>query len=355
MKLYHLSDLHLGASAPSFSAGKRDALVLKKLKEILRKAENEGVFAIILAGDIFDSNAVLTTLARSFFEILCEFPELCFVLIPGGGSFHQGEISGHDAFGPDSVYLRPEIKPYLEAQHINLLTPDNSATLIDFSGKKIGFYAGFFAFPDVSLFPSADYHVAIMHGAFGPNQAYETPLPQEVLSSFDYLALGHYHGFKKLAENAFYSGAFVQFEYLPGEKALSGYLEVSLAPKGLLVERKVLEGAPSFLRLRIMSENDLDKIKNLDFEHTFLRVESYLENFKEELAALCKHFPGHIQIAEGAEIPKADLIFYQTFEKLLDEVPDELQDEVREFVLYGLLVSQKPSTLKSFLEEKYLK
>ncbi|OAG28205.1 metallophosphoesterase family protein [Thermodesulfatator autotrophicus] len=352
MKLYHLSDLHLGAVPSGRSAGEHINLVLTKLKEILSRAEDVPV--VLFAGDTFDSNAVSSSVAREFFNLLSNFPAINFVLIPGGGHKNESEISGHDAYTADSIYRRPEISAFFRKENIHLLSPETPSKVISVSDKKLAIYAGFFDFPEEEIIPEADYHIALLHGAFGSNEQYEKPLKSNLLERYHYLALGHYHRFKKLAENAFYAGAFIPFEFLANTQAEGGFLEVDLSAKPPQILRHTFDDAPLYLRLQIHSEEDLERLKNLDFTKAFVRIDSYLEFYEDELSRLCSHFEEKITISEGARLNSPDDLVLQIINELLQSVPEEIQAEVREFLLYGLMVSRQPRELKEFLIKRFL-
>ena len=70
MKLYHLSDLHIGVEPPILGKGAHQRIVMQKLQEVIDHAKKENVKFIVIAGDIFDSNALPSSLVLEFFEIL---------------------------------------------------------------------------------------------------------------------------------------------------------------------------------------------------------------------------------------------------------------------------------------------
>ena len=73
---------------------------------------------------------------------------------------------------------------------------------------------------NASLYAAGDYNIFVSHGAissikeFRMNEFNELIIPVNVLSkNFDYIALGHYHKFTKLADNAYYSGSTEKFSF----------------------------------------------------------------------------------------------------------------------------------------------
>ena len=329
-------------------------LVKKKLAQVIEEARREGVEFILLAGDTFDSNALPTSWVLEFLEILGSAPDLRFVLLPGGGGLHQEEISGHDAYTRDSLYRRPEIRAYLENKnHLFLLTPENPVLV--FKEKGLAFYGGFFHYPRSPLVEGIPYHLAVMHGAFGERASLgEISLKTSQAQNYHYLALGHYHRFKKVSERAYYSGAFVQFEYPPFGEAQSGFLEVKLEEGTPRASFRTLEDAPRFLSCQIFTEEDLERLRSLDFTHTFVKIVAYLEDWEEALKDLLQGHPSQIRVGAEAKVKRETLFFKETLEKILQEkIPEEWRSEVEEILLFALGISTRRSEFEGFLKDKF--
>ena len=84
---------------------------------------------------------------------------------------------------------------------------------------------------------SADYNIFMSHGAvtgikeFKMNEFNELFIPTTALSKeFNYIALGHYHTYTKIGENAFYSGSSerLTFAEVEGKKGC-----IEIAPENL--------------------------------------------------------------------------------------------------------------------------
>gem|GEM_PF-3560067 len=359
MKIYHLADLHLGVNPPLLGEREHTRITLRKLDEVISKAQKEGVKFIVFAGDIFDSNALPTSLAKEFFELLARNQGLYFVLLPGGGQRHEDEISGHDAYTRDSLYHRLEIRSYFEHfNHLKLLTPEQPVAL--FREEGVAFYGGFFDLPRTTPQTEARFHVAVMHGAFGERRDFgEVNLASEKTLFYDYLALGHYHRFKPVTEKAAYSGAFVQFEFLPYKDGTSGYLEVELSSSPLRLQYHTFEDAPRFIYHRVFSDKDLELLRRLDsnsYQYFYVKIVSYLQKFEQQIKSFKERWGERIQIGAEAPIRKEESsIFVSILEEILrDKVPEEYRREVEEFLLYGLLVSYQKAHLERFLKHRFL-
>ncbi|HXG42221.1 MAG TPA: metallophosphoesterase, partial [Dehalococcoidia bacterium] len=95
-RLVHTSDLHLGAAYGSWHGRDVDH-GLPLLERVLAAALAEEADALLLVGDIFDSNRVGEALVAAVARLLTALP-LPVVFLPGN----------HDCYTADSVYRRLE-------------------------------------------------------------------------------------------------------------------------------------------------------------------------------------------------------------------------------------------------------
>ncbi len=326
---------------------------MEKLRRVIERARREGVRFVVFAGDTFDSNALPSSIPTEFFELLSRATDINFVILPGGGSLHSEEVSGHDAYTEDSLYRRLEVRSFfVTSDNLRLLTPEEPVAVF---GSEAAFYGGFFDYPRVRKVSEVRYHIAVIHGAFGRRSEFdEKPLDHPSLSFYHYIALGHYHSFKRVSERAAYSGAFVQFEFLPYGDATSGYIEVDLSSDPPEITYIPFEDAPKFLYLKVLSERDLEKLRGLDFESSFVRITEYLEEFREDLEELKRRYPERVRINEGAEVKRDSLILLEILDEILKRrVPEHLREEVSEVLHYGLRLSLRRAEFERFLREKY--
>ena len=353
MRLFHLSDLHIGVNSRLGVDGHKNE-VMRHLKGVLETAQKEGVDFVVFAGDVFDSNAVPTSFVMEFFETLAGFSDVNFVIIPGGGAHHEGEVTGHDAYTSDSVYRRVDVVSFVEgAGNIFLLTPDKPSVKV----KDAAFYAGFFGYPRSGVISDAFYHIAVLHGAFGKSEDRGEEPIDPMVDKYHYIALGHYHGFKRLADNAAYSGAFVQFEFLPHRDAVSGYVAVELGGGKPLVEHRVLEDAPCFVRMEVKAPEDVEEIERLLESGARVRLISYFDEYRDAVSKLKRSYKEFLEVADGAEISGGDFGFADVLDEVISEaVPYELAGDVKELLLYGLRIASKRGAkrdLELFLREHF--
>ena len=348
LRLFHLSDLHIGVRNQILGERGHLETVVRELGKIVRKAEDEGVKFVVIAGDIFDSNAVVDSYVKKFFKILGDHSGVNFVLIPGGGERSEEGLSGHDAYVDRSVYRRPEVVSLIESMdNVYLLTPRNRVVNIE----DVVFSAGFFDL--APIVKEGNYRIAVMHGAYGGRSEFnEIPLTSEFLSSFDYVALGHYHTHSRLAENAAYSGALVQFEFIGGKSAIGGCLDVEIS-NGKCEIRFIESDSPGFEIGRVLSEEDLSGVVSLLKQGSMVRISSYLEDFEDELVKLKSEFGRQLLINDAGKIERNNFPLIEVLTELLDEVPAEYRDQVEDIILFGLFTSPTSKEFESFLKEKF--
>ncbi|MCP4901013.1 MAG: DNA repair exonuclease, partial [bacterium] len=125
MKFLHTADLQIGARFAQFG-DKAEMLRearLTTLKRILEIAQAEAVDAVLIAGDIFESNQIANSIVEQAFDILSAHPDLPIVILPGN----------HDPVdGPGCIWLR---KPFAQPPaHVTVCTSRNT---IEIAGAAI--------------------------------------------------------------------------------------------------------------------------------------------------------------------------------------------------------------------------
>lgn len=96
VRFLHTADWQLGMKAKLLgeSADKAREVRLETARRLIQKALERNVDFVIVAGDIFESNAVERDLIRRLLEIFKEAPGIPIYLLPGN----------HDPLTPDSIY-----------------------------------------------------------------------------------------------------------------------------------------------------------------------------------------------------------------------------------------------------------
>jgi DNA repair exonuclease SbcCD nuclease subunit len=199
----HSSDLHLGGRTHRASGDHRE---LSVLGAVLDAASAAHARALILAGDVFDSNRVPDDVVSAAAELLFWAP-FDVVVLPGN----------HDPATADSVYRRPALAavPNLHVLGVNVggVVPLPSLDL-EISGAAHLSYADMSPLP----LPSARtlrWRVIVAHGHWftGPHDAHRGWLMHDhelAALDADYVALGHWERHERAGDgtvHAYYSGS----------------------------------------------------------------------------------------------------------------------------------------------------
>ena len=87
MKLIHCADLHLDSpmesNLPPEQARERKAEILSTFAKLVRLADEGGVSAILIAGDLFDSNHITKKTEKYILELITSHPNLYFFYLAG--------------------------------------------------------------------------------------------------------------------------------------------------------------------------------------------------------------------------------------------------------------------------------
>ncbi len=189
MKIIHTADLHLSSAMDvhldAEKSAQRRAELLKAFEDIADYAEKNGVRAILVSGDLFDEGGRATKSARSGVEkILKSHPNVGFYVLAGN----------HD--GMDLSDLLPDMP-----ENVHFFSDKNGFTTYDLgenitvSGAVLGDNDRASLLDKLDL-PADGFHIVMFHDGFGASGKVLTPALTSK-RNIDYLALGHYHSFKK--------------------------------------------------------------------------------------------------------------------------------------------------------------
>jgi exonuclease SbcD len=231
MKIFHLSDLHIGKQLNGYSLKENQEAVLN---QIVDYAASRHPDVILICGDIYDKTAPsgeAYTMFGNFLEALSEIkPEITVLIIAGNHdsperlSYASAFLERHrihltvfpprnqeeylkkvvlqDENGPVNFYLLPFLKP----GYVRQLFPDNQpdgyesairAVLeretIDAGERNILLSHQFYTAGSKDPETCESEQAVIMAGGLDRVDA-------SVLSDFDYIALGHIHGSQKVGK-----------------------------------------------------------------------------------------------------------------------------------------------------------
>lgn len=263
MRLLHTSDWQLGLKA-RFVPGDRGARLrlerFRVVERIAALAQESKCQAVVVAGDVFDDNAVGPGTLQQTRDALSQFSPIPVLLLPGN---HDAATAGNalerlqpEAHGLDHVHLLLTRDPLeigaatfypapLERRH----TLDDPCALLPSRRDGEGI------------------RVAIAHGGVRDfSEGTETPnridLAAVANKGFDYLALGDWHGTIRLGPRAWYSGTpeGTRFqEKDPGKVLLVEIREAGAEPK--VEERLVAKARWLRSRREVSRSEDLDDLE----------------------------------------------------------------------------------------------
>ena len=248
MRIIHLSDLHLGfrqfqRQTPA-GINQREADVAASFTRAVDKLIALAPDVILIGGDVFHTvrptNTAILHAYRQFSRLTESLPRTRVVMVAGN----------HDM--PRST----ETMCILRLFEPVIIVADRDARRIDLPHLELSILA----VPDlppgsVDLTPdaSAKYNVLLMHGEvegalpYAPpadRAAMQIPLDAVTRPGWDFVALGHYHVYKRLADHVFYSGSLDYTSTNPwGE--LAEEKAAKLPGKGM-IERDLATGKQTF-------------------------------------------------------------------------------------------------------------
>lgn len=182
--------------------------LLDTFGRIIDLAIEQKVSLLLVAGDLFDSNAVLGTPIRT---VLSSFKKL------GSAGIRTCILPGtHDPYSDDSIYRSMELPSSVTVftpQRVSVTYADLDLTVYGraFDGKSCGTNA----LEGLALSPHSRLHVGMAHGSLrmeGITEREAMFVDGSTISDsgFDYLAIGHWHSFRDCSQGAtkaFYCGS----------------------------------------------------------------------------------------------------------------------------------------------------
>ena len=241
MRILHLADTHLGYSAyrKATEAGinQREIDTYDSFVQCIDYAVKTKPDLVLHAGDLFDSvrptNRAIAVALQQLLRLSKE--KIPFIVISGnhetpklretGNIFTIFEHLDHVYPIHDNRYETVSIETKKETTMIHAIPQCLTPKEFDVNFKKI------------AIDNKVDFNFLIAHGAvagikeFRMNEFNELFIPvKNIQQDFDYIALGHYHMYTKLQENAFYAGSTERFSFSEASNQ-KGFLEINLGQK----------------------------------------------------------------------------------------------------------------------------
>ena len=239
MRLVHLADIHLGfrqyqRQTPT-GINQREADVATSLRRVIDKVIELRPDLVLIAGDVFHTvrptNPAILHAFLEFRRLVGMLPDSRVVMIAGNHDTPRTAETGcilglFKSLGIDVVYG--------DARRVAIDEHDLSILAVpDMPGVK----------PLLEPDPLVKYNILLLHGEIeGVLPKYGRELdrsPMEIsrkdlaAEKWDYVALGHYHVYRSVAPNAFYSGSLDYTSTNPwGE--LAEERELGIGGKGII-------------------------------------------------------------------------------------------------------------------------
>ncbi len=183
MKILHTADLHLGAPMRAILPPREQKLrreeLLSSFLRLSEAARREGCAAVIIAGDLFDTEAAAMMLSPSVLDVIGRFPQIDFYYVSGNHE-REAELLGKT---PENLHIFGDSFTFFEKENVV------------FFGKRGAKYTDF---ENICL-QERKINILVAHGAWaeGYNRGADLPLGFLRSKGIDYCALGHYHSYSE--------------------------------------------------------------------------------------------------------------------------------------------------------------
>lgn len=266
MRLVHLSDLHLGfrqfqRTTPQ-GINQREADVAASFARALDRVIELRPELVLIAGDVFHTvrptNPAILHAFTQFSRLVHALPDAIIVIVAGNHDMPRASETTCilRLFAPLGIHIvdgAPRRLTFPERELSILAVPDLPPGSVPLD-------------PD----PAARHNVLVLHGEVEgamPPHAEHTDraaltIPVEAISApeWNYVALGHYHVYKRVGPNAYYSGA-LDYTSTNVWGEIEEQRSQKLPGKGL-IERDVISGKQTFHPLPVVREFlDLPRIE----------------------------------------------------------------------------------------------
>jgi len=183
VKFIHTGDIHIGSALRNLPPDKtavRKAEILDGFRRLCAYAKESGVFAVLIAGDLFDENKVSREVKREVFSIISSAKPVCFFYVSGN---HDDEFDSADEL-PENLYTFDKTHGFYGYD-----LPEN-ITVTGIDTKNLSAQA-----LSALRLPQERFHILLMHGDLHGDTNSKEYIPLALLQNknVDYLALGHIH------------------------------------------------------------------------------------------------------------------------------------------------------------------
>jgi len=283
MKILHVSDTHLGYSAyrkvTLDGINQREMDVYDSFKQFIDHAIDLKPDLIIHAGDLFDSvrpnNRAITFAIKQILRISKQ--KIPTIIVAGNHEHPKLKETGHIFSIFDHLeHVYPVYNEKYEKLNFTINNEKITIHIVPQCSLKSDFEE---EIKKIKPDSKSKYNIFTAHGAitgikaFSMNEFNELYIPANFLSKdFDYIALGHYHKYTKITENAFYSGSTDNLTFTDaGDK--KGFIELDLKNKTLKTNFIPLKNRP-------MIDSPPIKCTNLRLEQVMNKIKQTLQEIQ---------------------------------------------------------------------------
>ena len=183
MRILHTGDIHIGSAfknLPAEKAAMRRNEILDGFRNLCAFAKEQGVGAVLIAGDLFDERKVPRSLQQEVANIFAASKPVCFFYVSGN---HDGTFAVENL--PENVYTFAKAQGW---QSYDL--PEN----ITITGADSAYFTG--GLFHSLLLRQERFNILVLHGEIARAETGSAdciPLAYLQNKGIDYLALGHIH------------------------------------------------------------------------------------------------------------------------------------------------------------------
>lgn len=282
MKIVHLADLHLGYRAYNKLDEKgvniREKDVMRAFQESLEKIALINPDLVVMAGDIFHKPRPSNFSIWATIKLLQKFRQSCdapVIMISGNHEAVKSTESGSVLNIFESVISKVKVVndviQTISVEHLN-----TSVLCIP--------HGGLANFEKTDLRPDKNYkyNIMVIHGTYencpeiaGYGNATLIKGKEIHGTEWDYIAFGHYHSFRELAPNTYYSGAL--------ERTTTNIWQEAKEQKGFIefdLDNKICTFHP-LQSPRIVIDTKRINAENMTAEEINLKITEEVEKIKE--------------------------------------------------------------------------
>lgn len=189
MKFIHCADLHLDSALSNIEskASVRREEILQTFERMCDYAENNGITAIIIAGDAFDGNKVTKKTSSRFINAIERSSNVDFIYLSGNHDEGQDFLLSTDTTLPKNLKIFDSEWSTFEYGNVRI------------SGARFNGKNADYLYDSLSLLVDK-INIVVMHGQVvnhATSESDSVSLPRLKDKNIDYLALGHYHSFEQ--------------------------------------------------------------------------------------------------------------------------------------------------------------